>query len=103
MLADPRRPRAFTPQQHFLTQREMAEKFADLPEALANTIAIAQRCNLTIPLGKPRLPEFPTPAGVTVDEHLRNEALAGLERRLAQLFPDPAIRRFPIPAARAAH
>ncbi|MFO1398007.1 MAG: DNA polymerase III subunit alpha [Burkholderiales bacterium] len=92
VLSDTRRPRRFTSEQYFPTQAEMAAKFADLPEALANTIAIAQRCNLTIPLGKPRLPEFPTPAGVTVDEHLRNEALAGLERRLAQLFPDPAIR-----------
>ena len=51
-------------------------------------VAIAQRCNLTIPLGKNYLPEFPTPAGVTIDEHLRMEAVAGLERRLAQLYPD---------------
>jgi DNA polymerase-3 subunit alpha len=92
VLSDTRRPRRFTSEQYFPTQAEMAAKFADLPEALANTIAIAQRCNLTIPLGKPRLPEFPTPAGVTVDEHLRNEALAGVERRLAQLYPDPALR-----------
>ncbi|HQU49625.1 MAG TPA: DNA polymerase III subunit alpha, partial [Casimicrobiaceae bacterium] len=92
VLADPRRPRAFTPQQHFLTQREMAEKFADLPEALANSVAIAQRCNLTIPLGKPHLPAFPTPPGVTLDEHLEREAAAGLERRLAQLYPDDAAR-----------
>ncbi len=92
VLSDPRRPRAFTPQQYFLTQREMAEKFADLPEALANSVAIAQRCNLTIPLGKPHLPAFPTPPGVTLDEHLEREAAAGLERRLAQLYPDEAAR-----------
>jgi DNA polymerase III alpha subunit len=49
----------------------MAAKFADLPEALANTVAIAQRCNLTIALGRNHLPEFPTPPGVTIDEHLR--------------------------------
>ena len=64
--------------------------FADLPEALANSVAIAQRCNLTIPLGKNFLPDFPTPPGVTLDEHLRNEAAAGLERRLAVLYPDSA-------------
>ena len=68
------------------------ERFADLPEALANTVAIAQRCNLTIPLGQNHLPEFPTPAGVTIDEHLRDEAAAGLERRLAKLYPDAATR-----------
>ncbi|HMA30896.1 MAG TPA: DNA polymerase III subunit alpha [Casimicrobiaceae bacterium] len=91
-LADPRRPRRFTQQQYFLSQAEMVEKFADLPQALANTVAIAQRCNLTIPLGKNHLPRFPTPEGVSLDDHLRNEAARGLETRLAQLFPDPAER-----------
>ena len=52
ILADTRRPRRFTTEQYFTTQAEMAEKFADLPQALANTVAIAQRCNLAIPLGK---------------------------------------------------
>ena len=92
VLADTRRPRRFTAEQYFKTQAEMRDRFADLPEALANTVAIAQRCNLTIPLGKNHLPEFPTPAGVTIDEHLRHEASAGLERRLARLYPDPATR-----------
>jgi DNA polymerase-3 subunit alpha len=92
LLADPRRPRHFTTAQHFTTQAEMAARFADLPEALANSVAIAQRCNLVIPLGKPHLPRFPTPAGVTIDEHLRDEARRGLEARLAALFPDAAAR-----------
>ena len=92
VLSDPRRPRAFTPAQSFRTQREMAEQFADLPEALANSIAIAQRCNLTIPLGKPHLPLFPTPPDVTLEQHLEREAAAGLERRLAQLYPDETAR-----------
>ena len=92
ILSDARRPRRFTPEQFFATSAEMAAKFADLPEALANTVAIAQRCNLTIPLGKNYLPEFPTPSGVTIDEHLHNEAMAGLEARLAQLYPDAALR-----------
>jgi DNA polymerase-3 subunit alpha len=92
VLADTRRPKRFTPEQYFLTQSEMAARFSDLPEALANSVAIAQRCNLTIPLGKNHLPEFPTPAGVTIDEHLRDEAAAGLEARLARLYPDPEVR-----------
>jgi DNA polymerase III subunit alpha len=92
ILSDARRPRRFTPEQYFTTSAEMAAKFADLPEALANTVAIAQRCNLTIPLGKNYLPEFPTPSGVTIDEHLHNEAMAGLEARLTQLYPDAAVR-----------
>ena len=92
LLADPRRPRHFTAEQHFATQAEMAARFADLPEALANSVAIAQRCNLAIPLGKPHLPRFPTPEGVTLDEHLRDESRRGLEVRLAALFPDAAER-----------
>ena len=89
VLADPRRPRRFTTDQHFRTQAEMAAAFADLPEALANSVAIARRCNLTIPLGKNYLPAFPTPPGVTIDEHLDAEARAGLERRLARCIRTP--------------
>ena len=92
VLADPRRPRRFTHDQYFKTQAEMTAAFADLPDALANTIAIAQRCSLTIPLGKNYLPDFPTPPGVTLDEYLHREAAAGLLRQLASLFPDPDVR-----------
>ncbi len=92
VLADPRRPRRFTPDQYLKSQAEMAAAFADLPEALANSVAIARRCNLVIPLGKNYLPDFPTPEGVTLDDHLRQEAAAGLERRLAALYPDAAQR-----------
>ena len=91
-LADPRRPKRFTSEQHFATQQDMARRFADLPGALANSVAIAQRCNLAIPLGRNYLPDFPLPAGVTIEQHLRNEALAGLEKRLAILYPDSAQR-----------
>jgi DNA polymerase-3 subunit alpha len=92
VLADPRRPKRFTPAQYFVTQAEMAKTFADLPDALANSVAIAQRCNLAIPLGKNYLPAFPTPQGVSLEEHLRSEAQVGLERRLALLYPDTAER-----------
>ena len=92
VLADPRRPRRFTAEQYFKSQDEMAAAFADLPEALANAIAIAQRCNFEIPLGKNYLPDYPTPAGVSIDAHLDAETAAGLERRLALLYPDPALR-----------
>ncbi len=92
VLADPRRPRRFTRDQYFKTQAEMAAAFADLPDALANTVAIAQRCNLTIPLGKNYLPDFPTPPGVTLDEFLHKEAVFGLEQQLLSLFPDAEVR-----------
>ena len=91
-LADPRRPRRYTPEQYFKSQAQMAELFADVPVALANSVEIARRCNLELELGKARLPDYPVPAGVTLDQHCRELAAAGLERRLATLFPVPETR-----------
>ncbi|MDT3737794.1 MAG: DNA polymerase III subunit alpha [Denitratisoma sp.] len=92
VLADPRRPRVFTEEQYFKSQAEMQALFADLPEALENSVEIARRCNLSIELGKNRLPQFPVPEGVTLDDYLTQQAEAGLERRLAHLYPDAAER-----------
>ncbi|HWS13786.1 MAG TPA: DNA polymerase III subunit alpha [Rhodocyclaceae bacterium] len=92
VLADSRRPRSFTEEQYFTSQAEMAQRFADLPEAVENTVEIARRCNLSVELGKNRLPLFPTPDGVTLDDYLSQQAREGLERRLTELFPDAATR-----------
>jgi DNA polymerase III subunit alpha len=91
-LANPRRVRRFTPEQHFKGAAEMARLFADVPSALANTVEIARRCNLTLVLGKPRLPDFPTPGGIPIEDYFRQASHEGLEKRLAALFPDPARR-----------
>jgi len=92
VLGDARRPRDFRPSQYFRTQAEMAALFEDLPEALENSVEIARRCAFEFTLNKTRLPDFPTPAGVTVGEHLRALALEGLERHLEASFPDAAAR-----------
>ncbi|HEX2603854.1 MAG TPA: DNA polymerase III subunit alpha [Oxalicibacterium sp.] len=92
ILANPRRVKRFNEQQRFLTQAEMAELFADMPNALRNSVEIAKRCNLTLTLGKPQLPNFPTPNGISIDEFLVQEAARGLEMRLEHLYPDPAER-----------
>lgn len=92
VLADKRRPKLYTEEQYFKSPDEMAVLFADVPEALANTVEIARRCNLTIQLGKNFLPLFPVPDGMTLDDFLVHESKLGLEERLAQLFPDPEIR-----------
>ena len=92
ILANARRVKRFTPEQYFKTQAEMAELFADMPAALANSVAIAQRCNLVLELGKPRLPVFPTPDGMGINEFLGQQVRAGLEQRLIQLYPDEAKR-----------
>ena len=92
ILANPRRVKRFNEEQCFKSQAEMAELFADLPAALLNSVEIAKRCNLQLELGKPKLPLFPTPDGMSLDEFLERQARAGLEERLVQLFPDEAKR-----------
>ncbi|MDK2124534.1 DNA polymerase III subunit alpha [Parachitinimonas caeni] len=92
VLADKRRPRHFAESQYFKSTSEMLALFADIPEALANTVGIAQRCNLTVQLGKNYLPLFPTPDGMSLDDYLIHEASRGLEERLEQLYPEPVTR-----------
>lgn len=91
MLANAKRVRRFNENMCFKSQDEMAELFKDLPGALANSVEIAKRCNVTLVLGKPQLPNFPTP-GMTIDEFLVAETKKGLEERLVQLYPDPVKR-----------
>ncbi len=102
VLNDKRRQRRFTAQQYFKTQEEMAKLFADLPEAMQNSVEIAKRCNLTLKLGKAHLPDFATPDGASLEDFLRSESQRGLQERMLQLYPDEAIRaaRMPEYAAR---
>jgi len=93
ILADQRRPRLFTPEQYFKSQAQMATLFADLPSALANSVEIARRCSLELELGAAKLPAFPTPGNVGLNDFLRRQAQAGLAQRLAQLYPDAAQRQ----------
>ncbi len=97
VLNDKRRAKAFTEQQYFKTQAQMAELFRDLPEALENSVEIAKRCNLTLKLGKPQLPAFPTPNGESLDQFLYDESERGLMQRMAQLYPDEAERAAKLP------
>ena len=78
MLGDQSRVRRFTPQQHFKTSEEMQALFADVPSALANTAEIARRCCLELTLGQARLPDFPVPAGHTIESYFRQASLDGL-------------------------
>jgi DNA polymerase-3 subunit alpha len=91
-LANPRRTRRFTREQCFKTRAQMAELFVELPSALANSVEIAKRCNLQLVLGKPRLPDFPTPGGIPIEAYFRQASQEGLEKRLLALYPDPARR-----------
>jgi DNA polymerase-3 subunit alpha len=92
MLSDKRRPRVFTEQQYFKTQAEMRDLFADIPEALANSVEIAKRCNLSVELGKSKLPQFPVPEGMSLDDYMCQRAEEGLAERMKELYPDEAKR-----------
>ncbi len=87
-LDDPRRSRAYSPQQYLKSPEEMAELFADIPEALENSVEIAKRCNVELQLGTYFLPTSPIPEGMTEDEYFRHASEEGLKYRLARLF-DP--------------
>lgn len=82
VLDDSRRPKDYTEQQYLRSSEEMTALFADLPEALENTVEIAKRCNIKLTLGENFLPDFPVPAGMTLDELMAKEAETGLEQRL---------------------
>ncbi|WP_370167193.1 DNA polymerase III subunit alpha [Marisediminitalea sp.] len=86
-LDDKRRPKLYSDQQYLRTGEEMAELFEDIPEALANTVEIAKRCNVTVRLGEYFLPQFPT-GGMTTEDFLVKVSKEGLEERLEFLFPD---------------
>ncbi|WJM86428.1 DNA polymerase III subunit alpha [Dickeya chrysanthemi] len=90
-LDDPKRPRNYSPQQYMRSEDEMCELFADIPEALINTVEIAKRCNVTIRLGEYFLPQFPT-GDMSTEDYLVMCAKKGLEERLAFLFPDEDVR-----------
>ena len=96
ILGNPRRVRRFTREQYFKSAAQMQQLFADLPSALANTVEIAKRCSLTLVLGKPQLPDFPTPLvdgrQMTPEEYFRHTSQQGLETRLLHLYPE-ATRR----------
>ena len=93
ILGNQRRVRRFTREQYFKSSAQMKEAFADVPSALANAVEIAKRCSITLDLGKPRLPVYPTPNGMAEEAYFRQASESGLQARLERLFPDPAQRQ----------
>ena len=85
VVNDPRRPRRHSAEQHLKSAGDMAQLFADLPEALANSVEIAKRCTLELELDNPRLPDYPVPEGETLESYLEKAAEDGLAVRLEEL------------------
>jgi DNA polymerase-3 subunit alpha len=88
-LHDPDRPKmGEIPHFYLKSAEEMALLFADLPEAIGNTVAIAERCNVAIELDVAKLPEFPVPDGFTAQGYLRHLCEQGVRRLYPRLTPE---------------
>jgi len=82
LLSDKRRVQRYSDQQYLKSPEEMAELFSDIPEALANSVEIARRCNLQLEFGQYFLPDFPTPKGEDIESFFALKAEEGLRSRL---------------------
>ena len=88
-LNDPNRWRSNTPEVYFKSTEEMLRLFQDWPEAVQNTLNIAERIDFKLELGKLLLPEFPLPEGFAgPDEYVEHLARAGLAKRYDALTPE---------------
>ncbi len=85
VLEDSKRPRIYSEAQYFRSQEEMQILFADIPEALQNTVAISQRCTLSLALGEVHLPQFPGPNGLTPEQYFEQQSINGLEEKFKDL------------------
>ncbi len=82
LLSDRRREQRYSDQQYLKSPEEMRAAFTDLPEALENAVELARRCNLELTFGEYFLPDFPTPAGESVEDFLARVSAEGLEELL---------------------
>lgn len=90
----PDRMKFKTDRLYFKSPDEMREAFAHVPDALANTVKIAERCNLEFPLGEYLLPNFPLDNGQQPDTFLETLALEGLKKRCSGDIPEEYMARF---------
>ncbi|MBI5415524.1 MAG: DNA polymerase III subunit alpha, partial [Candidatus Omnitrophica bacterium] len=88
MLNDPKRMRMKTDQFYFKDPALMAREFGWLPDALQNTVAIAEKCNLDLNFGEVHLPRFVPPDGKTQEAYLRELCREGLRQRYAAVTPE---------------
>ncbi|MGZ5553334.1 MAG: DNA polymerase III subunit alpha, partial [Chthoniobacterales bacterium] len=92
MVHDERRMR-YTPELYFKSADEMRALFSDYPEAITNTMEIAERCNLELEFGKSKYPEYPAPEGKTREVYLRELCYKGLHERYGERIDSELIKR----------
>lgn len=83
LVADERRMR-YVPELYFKSPAEMRALFPKYPDAIANTLAIAERCHLELEFGKSKYPEYPAPVGKTRENYLRELCYKGLHDRYGE-------------------
>lgn len=89
-LSDPERLKFSNDQFYFKSPEEMAELFHDLPEAIANTVEVANRCRVELDFDHFHLPHFPLPEGITAEAYLRDLCAQGTRARYGE--PKAAVR-----------
>jgi DNA polymerase-3 subunit alpha len=92
VLSDPNRMRMTDNSYYLRSPEEMARVFAEVPEAVSNTMLIAERCSIDLGFKGYHLPEFEVPEGYTPDSYLRKLCELGLERRFGLRKADPEIQ-----------
>jgi DNA polymerase-3 subunit alpha len=102
VLDDPKRPREYSDQQYLKSAEEMCALFADIPDAIDNTLALAERCNIEMRLGTYFLPNYPVPDDETLDTWIEDvarwpgrapgEESAGAGQDPRRVFRAPGVR-----------
>lgn len=92
-MDDPTRMRMETDQLYLRSPQEMAELFRHVPDAIENTVSIAQRCRVDFDFSTVHLPRFPTPDGKPSAQYLRELCQKGLSWRYGQQFSDDKQQR----------
>jgi DNA polymerase-3 subunit alpha len=93
-LEDPNRFRFPTQEFYFKTPEQMAKLFDYMPEALANTLEIADRCNIEFDFTQSKLPDPGVPAGISPNDHMIAEARKGLEARMGGSIAEDYAKQF---------
>lgn len=87
-IKDEKIPNSQTDELYFKSPEEMYHAFREIPEALKNTLVIAEKCNFKLNLGQPKLPTYNVPEGYTPEQYLREIAIEGIKERLKGNIPD---------------
>jgi DNA polymerase-3 subunit alpha len=92
LLSDPERMRMTDDSYYLRTPQEMSQLFAEVPEALSNTLLIVERCNVNLDRKGYHLPDFPVPDGFTVETYLRHLCEEGARKRYASRATSPQVQ-----------